>query len=1183
MPHDGAHSNCLAAAAMARLASGRMAPVEAAMAEAHLATCRRCRVRFERERETERFIDLVRSQLGRGDVLPSPAAVACSARAGRGGREACEGLGELRGYRLLGEISRGGQGTVFRAVHEPTGRVVAVKVIRSGSTREQARLEREATLVARLRHPGIVTIHDCGRLPDGGLAIAMELVDGVPLDVWAARVDRASTDAAQTGRRKLELLAKLCDAVDHAHRRGVIHRDLKPRNVLVDDVDQPRVLDFGVAHEIQAIETTEATDAIEPDASGDDGAAVERRAQRPARSITRTGEFAGTLAYAAPEQLLGDSRAVDTRSDVYTIGVLLCELACGAMPYPVDGPLERVAHAVAHEAPKLPDRDVHGRRLDADLITIILHALAKDPERRYVSAAALGADLRRLLVGAPIDARRDSALYVLRKTVVRHKGAFAIGAGVAAMAIAGAVALSLAYRDTNTALKRVDAEAARLGDTLRATRLREAILLAEGGSLARAEELTWHEVLAPSSPAAVGAPSGDPEFLAALWALRQIHARSPCLASTVLGDGSRFTSLAVRDAAWVVDERGSVYRVELPDLRARRVAQIDLGAVAVDDHPLVFIDPVVGEVVVADRGSTTVRRFDLQSGRSIDTVALPADRRIVVAALAADGSAILGLRDGLALARRGADGIVLLDARVPAPSASMHVTSEGVVAYLTAEPALVVVDSATGELVASHRFAGWGSSLSIVLAGMADGTVLADMHGVVAFTPADGATRRVQACRDTLAWIAASPDGRRVASASISGTIRVNEMAEPEAVRLLAGHLHRENRIVGQLAFDRDGDRLLSAGGDGAIRLWRCDAAGWMRRSEAHALAVHTLAPSTDDDALVSIGFDNTVARTRDGQVARRDAIVDDGMVVFGAVSDDGRVIVHGERGSTASFVVRDAETLAPLLPPQECVPFAGPFAFSPDGRWLLAGAGSGDPSAGPRADELRLVDLRDGAVRALRAPGKHSGSRTVAFAPDGRLAAWGLRDGRIFLFDRDATTLPPSIGIGVAVRSVAFSPDGTRIVSAHENGHLVLWDVPAREKVAEQAVHADCAMAVRFSPDGTTIASATYGGEIGIWCAKRFRRLAMLRDDGTPIHSLAFSRDGRRLYLGTDSGAILTFDLRFHDRAIAANLEYWITMLEREGVVVTNAAPMRAWAQEVVGTREVDAQNGVTGLRPPK
>ncbi len=308
-------------------------------------------------------------------------------------------IGHYRIIRLLGE---GGMGTVYEAEQEEPRRIVALKVIKLGqTTRERLRRFRlESQALARLQHPGIAQIFE-SNTTDTGFGpqpyFAMEFIRGLPLRQYA-EARQLST------RQKLALMVKVCEPVHHAHQRGLIHRDLKPGNILVDETGQPKVLDFGVARLAQV----DAQESVEP----------------PTMQ-TGLGQVVGTLAYMSPEQV-GDPLEVDVRSDVYSLGVILYELLSGKLPYQLSHlQLPEAMLAIREEEPESlssTSRDYRG-----DIETIVRKALEKDQSRRYGSAAELAVDIQRYLNDEPIAARPPSTAYQLQKFVRRHRAGVAVG------------------------------------------------------------------------------------------------------------------------------------------------------------------------------------------------------------------------------------------------------------------------------------------------------------------------------------------------------------------------------------------------------------------------------------------------------------------------------------------------------------------------------------------------------------------------------------------------------------------------------------------------------------------------------------------------------------------------------------------------------------------------------------
>jgi tetratricopeptide (TPR) repeat protein len=321
------------------------------------------------------------------------------------------GVGAIYGrYRVLRLVGEGSMGAVYEAEQEHPRRTVALKVIKPGLASPELvrRFEQECQALGRLQHPGIAQIYDAGSADVGyGLQpyFAMEYIRGELMGMYAER-------HALNTRQRLELIAKICDAVHHAHQRGLIHRDLKPGNILVDETGQPRILDFGVAR---------VTDS-------------DARATRQ----TDSGQLIGTLAYMSPEQVLADPLEIDIRCDVYALGVILFELLAGRLPYELSSRLHEAAHTICEEDPaRLSSID---RRYRGDIETIAAKALEKKKSCRYASAADLASDIRRHLTDQPIVARPPTTGYQLRKFAIRHKALVGAGGAVFVVLLGGIVA-----------------------------------------------------------------------------------------------------------------------------------------------------------------------------------------------------------------------------------------------------------------------------------------------------------------------------------------------------------------------------------------------------------------------------------------------------------------------------------------------------------------------------------------------------------------------------------------------------------------------------------------------------------------------------------------------------------------------------------------------------------------------
>lgn len=336
------------------------------------------------------------------------------------------------GYEIIRELDRGGQGVVYLARQLRTKREVALKMILQAAfttERQQQRFQREVELVASMNHPNIVTVFDSGTTPDGRLFTAMEYIKGVPLDRF--RIEDQSEDGRVPDRKEqIGIFLKVCDAVTSAHLRAIIHRDLKPLNILVDDEGEPHVLDFGLAK------------VVGPEAMTDSVMAA-----------TAAGEFMGTFAYASPEQVSGDPELIDTRTDVYALGVILYELLLKSRPYELGGSINDMIKSIMDVLPIKPTSIEPD--FDRDLETILLMALSKDINRRFQSVRDLADDLENWLAGRPIMARRDDSIYVLRKYIRRHRLPVSLAAGFILLLIAFAITMSVLFAKVTLANNRL--------------------------------------------------------------------------------------------------------------------------------------------------------------------------------------------------------------------------------------------------------------------------------------------------------------------------------------------------------------------------------------------------------------------------------------------------------------------------------------------------------------------------------------------------------------------------------------------------------------------------------------------------------------------------------------------------------------------------------------------------------
>ena len=353
------------------------------------------------------------------------------------------------GYKIIKEVHRGGQGVVYQALQKATKRKVAIKVLKEGpfsGQADRARFDREVQILGQLNHPNIVTIHDSGSSA-GCQFFVMDYVRGQPLDVYMASRERSIDET-------LRLFGKICDAVNSAHLRGVIHRDLKPGNIVVDADGEPHVLDFGLAKVV--VSETEAS------------------------AMTLTGQFVGSLGWASPEQAEGVPSKIDVRTDVYSLGVILYQMLTSKFPYEVVGNLRDVLDRIMRSEPTRPG--AIREQVNDELDTIVLKCLQKERERRYQTAGELARDIERYLAGEPIEAKRDSGWYMFKKTIHRYRVAAAVSASMVFVIVVG-LAVTLVFwqqavrqRDRAVAAERTAGEARSAAERARAAETEQRLL-----------------------------------------------------------------------------------------------------------------------------------------------------------------------------------------------------------------------------------------------------------------------------------------------------------------------------------------------------------------------------------------------------------------------------------------------------------------------------------------------------------------------------------------------------------------------------------------------------------------------------------------------------------------------------------------------------------------------------------
>ncbi|MFC1764087.1 protein kinase [Planctomycetota bacterium] len=1010
-------------------------------------------------------------------------------------------------HKLIEKMGEGGMAVVYLAEQEqPIRRRVALKIIKPGMDSKQviARFAAERQTLAMMDHPNIAKVHDAGVDEGGHPYFIMEFVEGVS-------ITRHCDEHKLTIEQRLAIFKQICEGVHHAHQKGIIHRDIKPSNILVHDLGVraiPKIIDFGIAKAI-AEPLTDTT------------------------FVTRHGQLVGTPEYMSPEQVDMATQDIDTRSDIYSLGVLLYELLAGVLPYERESfknGLNQIQRTIQEEEPATPStrltslgeeaKEIAERRqtqlqtlarcLHRELEWIPMKAMRKDRNRRYRSASELADDIQNYLDGRPLIAGPESSAYRVKKFVRKHAGSVATASLLLVVIILGLVA---------SILMGCRAEQARKKEATARKQVEQALVRAENAEKVaqeRAEDyrhsLYFNQIALADASYRDGNISRVRELLDLCpgdlrgWEWNRLEHISNSARLTLSGHQIYATCIAYSPDGKRIVSGGVDNTLKLWDADTGK-EQMTLRGHEEGITSVAFNSD--GNRIISADSSGIIKVWDARTGSEVRT-------------LQAHNKGIRGVSFGPGdehFVSGADDGTIKV----------WDINTGNEVMVLSGQRPFVIACSPDGKWIASGT-----RDATIVLWDSQAGDEKAILRGHELYVSS----------------VAFSPDSKWIVSGGSEGTIKVWDIATGSEVKSLRAH----DGYIRAISFSPDGGRIVSGGDDNVIKVWGAETGALLMTLLGHEGYVVATAFSPNGKWIASAGG-NTV-KVWDAIIDRKvEALIGhQGNVVSVAFSPDGRHIVTGSTDKTVKIwnVATGSEVMTlhghgnnvdATYPPWNKTMSV---AFSPDGHSVVSGAFDNTIRVWDAANGLEVTTLQG-----------HSGPvNSVAVSPDGKRIISASDDKTLKLWDAKNYTELMTFR-GHEITYAVFSPEGKRVVSAGENvkvwdvetgtelmtldsgddwvscvsinpsgknivsgygdGTIIIWDTATGTKLITRKAHKDSICSLAFSPDGNRIISGSWQN-VKIWDMSTGTELITLRGSG---NSIAFSPDGKTIAIGSDNDTI--------------------------------------------------------------